>query len=57
MNSHNLHSLSIIGTYPLEEGMATHPTILAWRIPWAEELQAPLEGYSPWAHKALTEVI
>ena len=22
---------------PLEEGMATHPCILAWRIPWAEE--------------------
>ena len=22
---------------PLEEGMATHPRILAWRIPWAEE--------------------
>ena len=23
---------------PLEEGMATHSTILAWRIPWMEEL-------------------
>ena len=22
---------------PLEEGMATHPRILAWRIPWTEE--------------------
>ena len=22
---------------PLEEEMATHSTILAWRIPWAEE--------------------
>ena len=22
---------------PLEEGMATHPTILAWRMPWTEE--------------------
>ena len=21
---------------PLEEGMATHTSILAWRIPWAE---------------------
>ena len=21
----------------LEKGMATHTTILAWRIPWAEE--------------------
>ena len=23
---------------PLEEGMATHSTILTWRIPWTEEL-------------------
>ena len=23
---------------PLEKGMATHPSILAWRIPWTEEL-------------------
>ena len=22
----------------LEEGVATHSSILAWRIPWAEEL-------------------
>ena len=22
---------------PLEEGMATHSSILAWRIPWLEE--------------------
>ena len=22
---------------PLEEGMATHSSILAWTIPWAEE--------------------
>ena len=22
---------------PLEEGMATHSSILAWRIPWREE--------------------
>ena len=22
---------------PLEEGMATQPSILAWRIPWTEE--------------------
>ena len=29
---------------PLEEGMATHSTIPAWRIPWTEEpggLQSP----------------
>ena len=29
---------------PLEEGMATHSSILAWRIPWTEDL----ESYSPW---------
>ena len=29
---------SILGQEdPLEEGMATHSSILAWRIPWAEE--------------------
>ena len=22
---------------PLEEGMATHPSIFVWRIPWTEE--------------------
>ena len=22
---------------PLEDGMATHSSVLAWRIPWAEE--------------------
>ena len=31
----------------LETGMATHPSILAWKIPWIEELA----GYSPWGHK------
>ena len=25
---------------PLEEGMATHSSILAWRIPWTEEPHA-----------------
>ena len=29
---------------PLEKGMATHSSILAWRSPWTEEP----EGYSPW---------
>ena len=27
---------------PLEEGMATHSSILAWRIPWTVSRQAPL---------------
>ena len=30
-----VHSLS--WEDPLEEGMATHCSILAWRIPWTEE--------------------
>ena len=34
----------------LEEGMATHSSILAWRIPWTVE---PGRLYSPWAHKEL----
>ena len=28
---------SLGGEDPLEEGMATHCRILAWRIPWTEE--------------------
>ena len=28
---------------PLEEGMAAHSSVLAWRIPWTEETG----GYSP----------
>ena len=32
---------SILGSEdPLEEGMATHSSILAWRIPWTEEPSA-----------------
>ena len=27
---------------PLEQGMATHSSILAWRIPWTEELNVLL---------------
>ena len=34
--------------YPLEKGMATHSSILAWRILWTEE---PGAGYSPWGGK------
>ena len=36
--------------YPLEEGIATHSSILAWRIPWTEE---PGELYSPWGCREL----
>ena len=28
---------SLSGEDPLEKGMATHCSILAWRIPWTEE--------------------
>ena len=35
---------SLGGEDPLEKEMATHSSILAWRIPWIEE---PV-GHSPW---------
>ena len=39
---------------PLEKGMATHSSILAWRIPWRS-----LVGYSSWGcrveHNLATE--
>ena len=31
----------------LEKEMATHSSILAWKIPWTEEPG----GYSPWGHR------
>ena len=33
---------------PLEEEMATHSSILVWRIPWTER---SLVGYSPWGQR------
>ena len=39
----NLHVMQETGVQllgqedPLEKGMATHSSILAWRIPWTEE--------------------
>ena len=33
---------------PLEKKMATHCSILAWIIPWTEEL---VRLYSPWGHE------
>ena len=38
---------------PLEKGMATHSSVLAWRIPWTEE---PTAGYSPWDCKKLDTI-
>ena len=32
---------------PVEEEMATHSSILIWKIPWTEEPG----GYSLWGHK------
>ena len=32
---------------PLEEGMATRSSILAWRIPWTEEPRRPWSMGSP----------
>ena len=40
---------SLSWEYSLEKHMATHSSILAWRIPWTEE---PGE-LSPWGHKEL----
>ena len=34
---------SILESDPLEEGMATHSRIVAWRIPW----MGSLAGYNP----------
>ena len=38
---------SLAGEDPLEKGMATHSSILAWEISWTE---VP-EGYCPWGLK------
>ena len=38
---------SLGGEDPLELEMATHSSILAWKIPWTEEPGS----YSPWGHK------
>ena len=37
---------SLDGEDPLEEGKASHSSILAWRMPWT----GSLVGYSPWGH-------
>ena len=37
---------------PLEKGMATHSSVLAWRIPWTEELS----GVTRVRHNLGTEV-
>ena len=47
---------------PLEEGMATHSSILAWRIPWTEEPGGPQSIASQkvghdWSDLALTKKV
>ena len=39
---------SLGGEDPLEKGVATHSSIIAWRIP---QTDCSLVGYSPWGHK------
>ena len=34
---------------PLEKEMATHSSVLAWKIPWKRSLA----GYSPWGGKRI----
>ena len=51
---------------PLEKGMASHSSILAWRIPWTEELPAgyratkrlfPYSGLSDGCSKAAVQTV
>ena len=44
---------SLGGEDPLEKGMATHSSILAWRIPWTEEPGGLGVFYSLWGRKEL----
>ena len=37
---------SLSQKYPLEKGMETHSSILAWRIPWTEE-PGMLQSWGP----------
>ena len=36
--THEMQVWSLHGDDPLEEGMAAHSSVLAWGIPWTEEL-------------------
>ena len=33
----DMGSIPESGRFPRKEGMATHSSVLAWRIPWTEE--------------------
>ena len=41
------------GEDPLEEGMGTHSSILAWRIAWTDEPTVPRVAKS-WTHSEAT---
>ena len=45
---------SLGGEDPLEKEMATHSSVLAWRIPWTEE---PGGLYSPWGREGVAHNI
>ena len=46
----DLQETQVLGSErSLEEGMATHSSVLAWRIPWTEEPG----GLQSWSHKVL----
>ena len=47
MRQEELQILSLDQEDPPGKEMATHSSILAWKIPWTEEPG----GYSPWDHK------
>ena len=51
-NAGDLGSIPGLGS-TLEKEMATHPSTLAWRIPWTEELS----GLQSWDHKELDTIV
>ena len=40
---------------PLEKGMATHSSVLAWRIPWTEEPGGHSHGIARAGHNLVTK--
>ena len=40
---------------PLEEDMATHSNILAWKIPWTEDPGATVHGFTGVGHNLVTK--
>ena len=52
------HIRSLGGEDPLEKEMATHSSILAWRIPWTEEPGGPQStGSQRVGHDVVTKQI